>query len=61
MKPHIFQTPKEHLDAVTASKSEYERKKKSLSYEEKLKIVVKLQEKAHFMGKTKIKPWPMGD
>ena len=56
---HIFKSPAEQIKAAVASKEDYDRKRKSLSYKEKLNIVVKLQEKAFFMGKTKVKPWPI--
>ncbi len=56
---HLY-TPQEHIKAVVKSKENYNTKRKSLPFEEKLKILVKLQEKYYFFGKTKVKPWPIG-
>ncbi len=52
-------TPAEHLAAALESKERYAQRRKQLSFEEKLRILVKLQEKAYAMGKTKVKPWPV--
>lgn len=30
-----------------------------LTFEEKLRLLVRLQEKAYFWGKTKFRPWPL--
>lgn len=58
---HRFDSPEDHIRRVSESKEEYARKRKDLTFEEKLKILVKLQEKAYFMGKTKFKPWPIDE
>jgi len=47
------------INRMLKSKADYENDKKKLSFEEKLKIMVKLQEKSYAMGATKIKPWPI--
>jgi len=52
-------SPQEQLAKVIHCKEEYARNRQALSFEEKLRILTKLQEKAYFMGKTKIKPWPV--
>ncbi|MBI5474320.1 MAG: hypothetical protein HY961_18440, partial [Ignavibacteriae bacterium] len=44
---------------MTESKEAYRKKVAQLSWEEKIKIVVKLQEKAYAAGLTKMKPWPV--
>lgn len=54
-----FNSNAEFIQTVAESKVEYDAKRDLLSFEEKLRILVKLQEKAFFMGKLKVKPWPM--
>ena len=56
---HRFDSADDHIRRVWESKEEYARKRKGLTFEEKLRILVKLQEKAYFMGKTRFKPWPI--
>jgi hypothetical protein len=56
---HRFDSPDDHIRRVSESKEEYGRKRKRLTFEEKLRILVKLQEKAYFMRKTRFKPWPI--
>ncbi len=52
-------SPGDQLDAAVRSKASYASWRKLLSFEEKLRILVKLQEKAYFFGRTKFKPWPI--
>ncbi len=59
MADHVFKSYEEFLQKMTESKEAYERKVLQLSWEEKIKIVVKLQEKAYAAGWTKVKPWPV--
>jgi hypothetical protein len=47
------------LDRIVADKAIGEREYRKLSFEEKLKRLVKLQEKAFFMGQMKFHPWPI--
>ncbi len=47
------------INEMLKSKAQYEEDKKKLTFEEKLKIMVKLQEKSYAMGATKMKPWPI--
>jgi predicted transcriptional regulator YheO len=54
----VFLNETEFIKTVAESKSEYHARRNLMNYEEKLKILVKLQEKAIFMGKIKVKPWP---
>lgn len=62
MKPEknsLIISPEEHMKTVVRGKEEYQAYKQKMSFEEKLKILVKLQEKAYFFGKTRVKPWPI--
>ena len=54
-----FKNPEELVDTISRSKEAYSAKRKQMSFEEKLLILQKLQEKAYFFGRTKIKPWPI--
>lgn len=49
----------DHLALVIENKKVYEGNRANLPFEDKLKILAKLQEKAYFFGKTKVKPWPV--
>ena len=44
---------------VRESKEQYEKGYLSMSFMDKLRVLVRLQEKAYFMGKTRFKPWPI--
>ncbi|MFN0159129.1 MAG: hypothetical protein ACKVRP_13790 [Bacteroidota bacterium] len=61
MSKHQFNSHEEFIRAVSDSKAEYDKKRLHLSWEEKLKILVKLQQKAYAAGKLSVKPWPMKD
>jgi len=58
---HKFDSLDDHIRRVSESKEGYAQKRKGLAFEDKLKILVKLQEKAYLMGKTKFKPWPIAE
>lgn len=60
MNDHRFNSYDDFLRAVKESKAEYEKKRHQLSWEEKLELLVKLQEKARFAGKLNVPPWPIG-
>lgn len=50
---------REYWNMINESKIKYEKNKLKLTFEEKLKILVKLQEEAYFFGRTKVKPWKL--
>ena len=62
LKPHPLPrlvTPGQQLEAAVRGKDRYAAERAALSFEEKLRILVKLQEKAFAMGRTKVRPWPI--
>jgi hypothetical protein len=61
MSKHQFDSYEEFIRAMSESKAAYEAKRSQLSWREKLKILVKLQEKAYAAGKLRVKPWPISD
>lgn len=61
MSDHRFKSHEEFIRAVNKSKAKYDKKRLLLSWKEKLKILVKLQQKAYAAGKLRVKPWPMKD
>jgi len=44
---------------VRESKEEYEKKYLTMSFMDKLRVLVRLQKKAYLMGQLKVKPWPI--
>lgn len=54
-----FDSYEEFIKAVCESKEQYEEQRWNLTFEEKLKLLVKLQEKAYAAGKLRVKPWPI--
>jgi hypothetical protein len=44
---------------VQESKEEYEKKYLTMSFMDKLRVLVRLQKKAYLMGQLKVKPWPI--
>lgn len=61
MSDHRFESYDDFIRSVSESKMEYNRKRMRLPWKEKLKILVKLQEKAYAAGKLRVKPWPIKD
>jgi hypothetical protein len=49
------------LRKVQESKEEYEKKYLSMSFKDKLRVLVRLQNKAYMMGQLKVKPWPIDE
>jgi hypothetical protein len=49
------------LRKVQESKEEYEKKYLSMSFKNKLRVLVRLQKKAYMMGQLKVKPWPIDE
>ncbi|MBM2840496.1 MAG: hypothetical protein HW412_1024 [Bacteroidetes bacterium] len=49
------------LRKVQESKDEYEKKYLSMSFKDKLRVLVRLQKKAYMMGQLKVKPWPIDE
>lgn len=49
------------LRKVQESKEEYEKKYLSMSFKDKLRVLVRLQKKAYMMGQLKVKPWPIDE
>ena len=56
-----YQSAQKLLKDILESKKKYEERKRAKSFEEKIEILVRLQEKAYFFGKTKFKPWNLED
>ncbi len=44
---------------VRESKEEYEKKYLTMSFMDKLRVLVRLQKKAHLMGQLEVKPGPI--
>jgi hypothetical protein len=44
---------------VRESKDEYEKNYLTMSFMDKLRVLVRLQKKAYLMGQLKVKPWPI--
>lgn len=44
---------------VQESKESYEKKYLTMSFMDKLRVLVRLQKKAYLMGQLKVKPWPI--
>ena len=44
---------------VRENKEEYEKKYLTMSFMDKLRVLVRLQKKAYAMGQLKVKPWPI--
>ncbi len=44
---------------VKESKEDYEKKYLTMSFMDKLRVLVRLQKKAYLMGQLKVKPWPI--
>ena len=59
MTKTVFNSAQDFINTVAESKAEYDAKRSRMTFEEKLKVLVKLQEKAFFLGKLSIKPWPI--
>jgi hypothetical protein len=49
----------EFIQRVAEDKERQKKVRSRGSFSEKLKVLVRLQEKAFFMGKTRFKPWPL--
>lgn len=54
-----FHSEADFIQSVAESKHQYDARRSSMSFEEKLRILVKLQEKAALLDKINIKPWPI--
>ncbi len=59
MSKHQYSSKEVFLKRMRRDKEKLDKAYKTLSFEEKLRQLVKLQEKAWFMGKMKFKPWPI--
>ncbi len=44
---------------VQESKENYEKKYLTMSFMDKLRVLVRLQKKAYLMGQLNVKPWPI--
>lgn len=52
-------TDKDYWKKIEESKKAYHDKTINLPFMKKVKILIKLQEKAYAMGKTQFKPWKL--
>jgi hypothetical protein len=49
------------LVKIQASKEDYEKNYLTMSFMDKLRVLVRLQKKAYSMGLLNVKPWPIED
>jgi hypothetical protein len=56
-----YDSVEEMMLRVRESKEAYAAKYLGMSFMDKLRVLVRLQKKAHFMGKLKVKPWPIDE
>jgi hypothetical protein len=61
MTKYQFDSYDEFIKAVAESKAEYRAQYRNLSYKEKIRQIVRLQQKAYLLGRMKFKPWPIDD
>jgi len=47
------------VSRIQESKEEYEKTYLTMSFMDKLRVLVRLQKKAYALGQLKVKPWPI--
>ena len=54
-----YNSAEDMLLRVQESKEAYEKKYLTMSFMDKLRVLVRLQKKAYLMGQLEVKPWPI--
>jgi hypothetical protein len=56
-----YKSEEDMILKVRESKEDYEKKYLTMSFMDKLRVLVRLQKKAYVLGRLKFKPWPIDE